>query len=129
MLRDEKKSKVEVEQQPDIDSGKELLKDILPWVVPPPCNSCKGFTFRFNRGLLLTSFWDCYRLGAVPKFYLPTIPIHLSPNVGRYTNSISESSLMDEKNMPRCHNDIFTWLPTEKPMTDPWDWYIYLHLP
>ena len=40
------------------------------WVVPPPCNSRKGFTFWFNRGLLLTSFWDCYRVGAVPKIYL-----------------------------------------------------------
>ena len=42
---------------------------ILCWVVPPPCNSRKGFTFWFNRGLLLTSFWDCYRVGAVPKSY------------------------------------------------------------
>ena len=37
------------------------------WVLPLPCISRKGFTFRFNRGLLL--FWDCYRLGAVPKVY------------------------------------------------------------
>ena len=40
---------------------------VNPWVVPPPCNSRKGFTFWFNRGLLLTLFWDCYRLGAVPN--------------------------------------------------------------
>ncbi len=33
----------------------------------PPCNSRKRFTSRFKRGLLLTSFWDCYRLGAVPN--------------------------------------------------------------
>ena len=39
------------------------------WVLPPPCNSRKGFTFRFKRDLLLTSFWDCYRLGAVPQIY------------------------------------------------------------
>ncbi len=28
------------------------------WVLPPPCNSRKGCTFRFKRDLLLTSFWD-----------------------------------------------------------------------
>ena len=41
--------------------------DGIDWVLPPPCNSRKGFTFWFNRGFLLPSFWDCYRLGAVPK--------------------------------------------------------------
>ena len=41
----------------------------MDWVVPPPCNSRKGFTFWFNRGLLLTSFWDCYRVGAVPNVW------------------------------------------------------------
>ena len=43
------------------------MKVNIPWVLPPPCNSRKGFTFWFDRGFLLSSFWDCYRLGAVPK--------------------------------------------------------------
>ena len=38
--------------------------------MPPPSNRRKGFAFRFNRGLLLTSFWDCYRVGAVPNLYI-----------------------------------------------------------
>ena len=37
---------------------------------PRPKKSRKGSTFRFNsRASYLQSFWDCYRLGAVPKDY------------------------------------------------------------
>ena len=38
----------------------------IHWVLPPPC---EGFTFWFNRGFLLPTLWDCYRLRAVPKIY------------------------------------------------------------
>ena len=43
------------------------LPGLEGWYGCAACNSRKGYTFRFNMGLLLTSIWDCYRLGAVPK--------------------------------------------------------------
>ena len=67
---------------------------LIHWVVPPPCNSCKGFTFRFNRGLLLTSFWDCYRLGAVPNLYIK----HSMDQLLRFTGT---------KVLPRAINNSF----------------------
>ena len=50
----------------------------IHWVLPPPCNSCKGFTFWFNRDFVLPSFWDCYRLGAVPNIYIYTLYTQIS---------------------------------------------------
>ncbi len=67
--------------------------EYIYWVVPPPCNSRKGFTFWFNRGLLLTSFWDCYRVGAVPNIYIYRLLKNMSMHVAISVQAFPEFSV------------------------------------
>ena len=61
----------------------------IHWVLPPPC---KGFTFWFNRGFLLPSLWDCYRLGAVPKIYTSSDYGHAHIFIFTFRHNIRRSS-------------------------------------